>query len=307
MPIDREFYNEASAAKLGWEPEWFGVSTHDDRLTRAIRKFQREHGLTADGLCGPSTFRRVWTERESKIDDYKEPYVVEKNSSAIVHNGKFFPIEWPRVVLWSERPSGLDAKEGTYSSYAGHPDRKPKFFVTHWDVCLSSKSCQRVLSKRGISVHFMIDNDGTIYQALDTQHAAWHAGGRKWNHSSIGVEISNAYSTKYQSRYIKMGYGERPIIDDAEVHGKTLKPHLGFYPVQLEALKALYKAVHKATGIPLKCPTDPQGNMLTTVSKTAKANRYSGFMSHYHLTERKIDCAGLDIQRLLEEIKNESK
>ena len=151
----------------------------------------------------------------------------------------------------------------------------------------------------------MIDNDGTIYQALDTQHAAWHAGGRKWNHSSIGVEISNAYSTKYQSRYVKMGYGERPIIDDAEVHGKTLKPHLGFYPIQLEALKALYKAVHKATGIPLKCPTDSQGNMLTTVSKTAKANRYSGFMSHYHLTERKIDCAGLDIQRLLEEIKNE--
>ena len=307
MAIDRAFYNEASAVKLGWEPEWFGVSTFDDRLTRAIRRFQRKHDLTADGLCGPTTFRRVWTERESEIDAYYDPEIVEKTGAAIVHNGKCFPIDWPRVVLWSEKPSGLDAKEGTYSSYAGHPDRKPSFFVTHWDVCLSSRSCQRVLARRGISVHFMIDNDGTIYQALDTQHAAWHAGGRKWNHSSIGVEISNAYSLKYQRRYVKMGHGERPVVEDAEVHGKTLKPHLGFYPVQIEALKALYKAVHKATGIPLECPTDRSGNMLKKVSSLARSNKFKGFVSHYHLTDRKIDCAGLDIQSLLQEIKNESK
>lgn len=305
MAIDKEFYNEASAAKLGWEPEWFGESTFDDRLTRAVRKFQKENDLTADGLCGPSTFRRLWTDRESQIDDYREPYIVEKDASVIVHNGKFYNIDWPRVVLWSERPSGLDAKEGTYSSYAGHPDRKPSFFVTHWDVCLSSKSCQRVLNKRGISVHFMIDNDGTIYQALDTQHAAWHAGGRKWNHSSIGVEISNAYSLKYQSRYVKMGYGERPVITDAVVRGKTLKPHLGFYPVQIEALKALYKAVHRANGIPLETPLDADGNMLTKLSPEAKSNKFKGFVSHYHLTDRKIDCAGLDIKKLLEEIKSE--
>ena len=305
MAIDKEFYNEASAAKLGWEPEWFGVSTFDDRLTRAIRKFQRESDLTADGLCGPTTFRRIWTHRESNIDDYRPSEVVEKQGAAIVHNGRFFPIDWPRVVLWSERPNGLDAREGTYSSYAGHPDRKPSFFVTHWDVCLSSKSCQRVLSKRGISVHFMIDNDGTIYQALDTQHAAWHAGGRKWNHSSIGVEISNAFSLKYQDRYVSWGFGERPVIKDAKVHGKTLKPHLGFYPVQIEALKSLYKAVHNAVDIPLETPKDRSGNMLTTVSKTARANKFKGFLSHFHLTDRKIDCAGLDIQKLLKEIKDE--
>ena len=305
MAIDKEFYNEASASKLGWEPEWFGESTFDDRLTRAIRKFQKENGLTADGLCGPSTFRRVWTHRESNITNYSHPYVVEKNSSVIVHNGKFFPIDWPRVVLWSQTPNGLDAKEGTYSSYAGHPDRKPSFFVTHWDVCLSSKSCQRVLSKRGISVHFMIDNDGTIYQALDTQHAAWHAGGRKWNHSSIGVEISNAYSLKYQKTYVARGFGERPVVTDAVVRGKTLKPHLGFYPVQIEALKALYKAVHNATGIPLETPLDSKGDMLTKLSPQAKANKFKGFISHFHLTDRKIDCAGLDIKKLLEEIKSE--
>ena len=83
MAIDREFYNEASAAKLGWEPEWFGVSTHDDRLTRAIRKFQKENDLTADGLCGPTTFRRIWTYREAHIGKYIESEVVEKDARSV--------------------------------------------------------------------------------------------------------------------------------------------------------------------------------------------------------------------------------
>ena len=57
-----------------------------------------------------------------------------------------------------------------------------------------STQCQKVLDKRGISVHFLIDNDGTIYQTLDLQHAAFHAG--KVNRKSVGVEISNAYYPK---------------------------------------------------------------------------------------------------------------
>jgi len=305
--MDKIFYNEASAAKLGWEPEWFGASTFDDRLLKAVRKWQRENGLTADGLVGPTTFRRIWTEREANIDDWIPQQIDSRpNGGVIVHNGKFHRIEWDRVVLWSETPSGLACVDGTYTSGAGHEDRRPSYFVTHWDVCLDSRSCARILARRGISVHFMIDNDGTIYQALDTQHSAWHAGNRKWNRSSIGVEISNAYYTKYQNKYVSRGFGKRPVWDEAEVHGVKQKPFLGFYDVQIQALKALYKAVHNATGIPLETPLDKNGEMLTTVSKEAAANKFEGFISHFHLKRSKIDCAGLDIKKILEEIKNET-
>ena len=71
MAIDKVFYNKSSADSLGWTPQWFGESYHDEDLVKAIKKWQREYGLKEDGLCGPSTYRRVWTERESKIDDYK--------------------------------------------------------------------------------------------------------------------------------------------------------------------------------------------------------------------------------------------
>jgi N-acetyl-anhydromuramyl-L-alanine amidase AmpD len=137
---------------------------------------------------------------------------------------------------------------------------------------------------------------------MDAQHVGWHAGSRKINAKSIGVEISNAYDLKWQQWYKKNGFGERPIVDDAWVHGNKLKSHLGFYPVQLEALQALWEAVHNACGIPLETPTGSAKNAYTA---DVSSGRFKGFVSHYHITKRKIDCGGstLDIEKLLEDLK----
>ncbi len=305
MAIDKNFYNEASAAKMDWDPSWFGEIEFDEELIKAVKKFQRAHRLTADGLVGPTTYRRIWTDREANISDVSEPVVRTtkvSSSNHIVHNGNLYPIDWDAVVLWDE-PDGLATAKGQYYSYAGKEDRKPTLFVNHWDVCLTSKSCANVLAKRGISIHFCIDNDGTIYQLLDTQHAAWHASGRSWNHASIGVEISNAYYPKYQKNYVKMGFGERHLVEGATCHGHKLDPFLGFYPAQIKALKALWLAVHRAVGIPLTCPLDSDGELVTGVSTECAKNKFEGFVNHYNLTRRKIDCAGLDLVGLLDDVK----
>ena len=299
--MDKNFYNEASAKKLGWEPSWFGEKHFDDKLIRAIKKWQKNRQLTADGMCGPSTFRRLWTERQSDIDDHKldSPHY----SNYIVYNGDFFPIEWDKFVLWSEK-GGMESKPGHYYDYSGRAKRKIRYFINHWDVCLNASSCQRVLDRRGISVHFLIDNDGTIYQTMDIQHAAWHAGSARANRASVGVEISNAYYPKYQSWYKKHGFGERPIIDDAWVHGDKLDPFTGFYPEQIEAAKALWKAIHTATGIPYETPLSQFGKTSTRYVQDVPYGSFSGFVSHYHVSKKKIDCAGLDIKTLLDEIKD---
>ena len=134
---------------------------------------------------------------------------------------------------------------------------------------------------------------------MDLQHIAWHAGVSKINNLSVGVEISNAYDLKWQQWYRKHGFGERPVITDAEVHGKKLGAHLGFYPVQLEALKALWKAINMACGVPLETPTGASKNVYNT---NCANGRTKGFLSHYHVKRSKIDCAGLDIEKLLGEI-----
>ncbi len=62
-------------------------------------------------------------------------------------------------------------------------------FVIHYDVCGTSRECFRVLHDvRGLSVHFMLDVDGTIYQTLDLKERAWHA--TTSNDRSIGIEIA---------------------------------------------------------------------------------------------------------------------
>ena len=38
-------------------------------------------------------------------------------------------------------------------------------------------------------------------------------------------------------------------------------------------------------------------------STSAVRGSFKGFVSHYHLTKRKIDCANLDLRKLLDEIK----
>ena len=307
--MDKDFYNSSSAAKLGWDPSWFGCDEFDIDLVNAVKKWQRSNGLTGDGLVGPMTYRRIWTEREANISDWMDSLPLARSykqgDKHIVHNSHFIPIEWDNVILWDE-PSGYKANKGCYTDYSGKEDRAPTFFVNHWDVCLNSDTCAEILNRRGISVHFLIDNDGTIFQMLDTQHKAWHAGisnGVGGNLKGIGVEISNAYYTKYQDWYVGRGYGERPVQEHGHVHGRTLDPFLDFYPIQLEALKALWKAVHIGLNIPLEYPKNSLGHIETSVHKECERGKFRGFCNHYNFTKNKIDCAGLDLPTLLDEVK----
>jgi len=73
MAINKNFYNQASATQLGWAPSWFSEKHFDEKLVRAVKKWQRNQGLSADGLVGPMTYTRIWTERNSEIDEHKSP------------------------------------------------------------------------------------------------------------------------------------------------------------------------------------------------------------------------------------------
>ena len=247
-------------------------------------------------MCGPSTYRVILSEREAL--QKTEALGWETNTSDVLWwNDQPIKIDWPSDKVHTFKDPGFPypiSKGLTKKS----SKREIKSFVTHWDVCLNSMSCAKVLARRNVSVQFCIDNDGTIIQLHDMNDVCWHAGNSKVNHSAVGVEISNAFYTKYQSWYRKNGFGERPIKSGALAQNRKVEDFTWFYPVQIEALKALYKAMHEGCGIPLEAPDEKWA-----YDKNAASGKFKGFMNHFHCSTKKIDCAGLDIETLLKDLK----
>lgn len=62
-------------------------------------------------------------------------------------------------------------------------------FVIHYSVDPTSRDTFNTLVKRHLSVQFMLDLDGTIYQTMDAQEEAPQA--TKANGRSVGIEIAN--------------------------------------------------------------------------------------------------------------------
>lgn len=298
-------YNKKSAKKLDWDPTWFNASDFDETLINNIKEFQLRHGLSMDGKCGPMTYRRIATEREAVLTTPKETCgdcSCNNVCNHIICEGTRVTVNWPKIVnIYSDEAKILPTN--CYKSVK-KGKRNPHMIVTHFDVCLSANSCHRVLEKKGISSHFVIDNDGTIYQMVDTQHTAWHAGNRKVNKAAIGIDLSNGVYTKYQSWYRKNKLGARPVLRRVKVHNTYIEECLGFYPAQIGAFKALVKALCKHYEIPIEMPMDENGKVLRAVSREAANGKFRGIINHFHITRGKWDAANLDWDTLYKEMNN---
>ena len=248
-----------------------------------------------------SSFGRI-SKREKVLLPSKEikekvSPVEPKEIKHIICNGKKVEIEWDKVVTYEDDPKWSLPKKCMRIRKTKR-DAVVDKFVVHWDGCFSSEMCHAVLESRGLSVHFCIDNDGTIIQLMDTNHVAWHARGVNTN--SVGVEVSNAVHMKHSSKYDP----PRPVLDKVECHKKEIGPILGFTDEQVKALKALTKAVCNRYKIPLRVPLNEKGELISGVIDASAQNPkgwkfFKGVMAHYHLNKGKTDPAGLDLKEVV--------
>ena len=157
---------------------------------------------------------------------------------------RFGPIDYKPTAeerekseVWSARYNGRDRglpKAERERGAGGYDLPKLKDvvdqFVLHYDVAGTAKNCFEVLQdKRGLSVHFMLDVDGTIYQSLDLKERAWHA--TKANSRSIGIEIANigALSRGRYKRVFEVVSNRRRRQDSSRRsrRGKVVAVYLG--------------------------------------------------------------------------------
>lgn len=233
-----------------------------------------------------NVFRATRLERELRKPNY------------IVCNGEEVEIEWDQVIRFDKTGPSYEP-----NNYRSKKKRKPQMLVAHWDACLSTSQMIDVTKKRGLSVHFGIDNDGTIFQLLDTKEVAWHAKGI--NTKSIGVEIANPVKIRYNKRYKDKGQQPRTPVYGDVIHGKEVTPYLDFYPVQVEAFKALARAVCKAHNIPFLAPLDRNGKLIRGVDKRVAGRSFKGIVGHYHSTARKTDPGHMPLDIIAKELSEE--
>ena len=232
---------------------------------------------------------------EEDLQHAREQFEIDNTpEKSIMCNNHEVTIDWEDTILWTE-PGALMCKSSQYKAIAGNRAQSIDKIVVHWDGCLNSKQCAKVLGQRGLSAHFCIDNDGTIHQLMDTNHVGWHARGV--NSKSIGIEISNAVYMKYAKKYDP----RRPVVPASTLHGKPFPEHLGFYDVQVDALKELIKSLTSFYNVPLEFPNH-NGELIKGVIKSSS---FKGVICHYHVTENKSDPACLDLAKVIEEIKDE--
>ena len=169
-------------------------------------------------------------------------------------------------------------------------------FVLHLDGCPNARTCFKVLhNERGLSCHFLLDNDGTLYQTLDLAFMAFHAAG--FNANSIGIEMCNRGDAKkwpgyYDKRKIKRG------TTTVRIHGHTYLCY-EFTKQQHATMKALAKGLQRALpNLPLEYPQDTPGHQAWTA--IPNANSFSGYLGHYHTTKRKWDPGAFDFKEFCE-------
>jgi N-acetylmuramoyl-L-alanine amidase len=274
-----------------------------------------------------------------------------RTGDEIVAAGQFFHTG-TRVVLWLD-PNGYDAYRdsprftgvtndppqlytGPHYNVRNHDMTPEEFaavqsgnwdlpmlqrvvdqFVIHFDVAGTSRRCFHTLQDvRGLSVQFMLDVDGTIYQTLDLKERAWQA--TIANSRSIGIEIANvgAYelteSNPLEEWYQQadgetvltvsddfgaagiltpnfVGHPARPGPIEGNIQGKDLVQY-DFTPQQYQALIKLTATLCKIfPKIRCQYPTNDSGELITSKLPDDVLTNYEGILGHYHIQTDKVD------------------
>lgn len=191
-------------------------------------------------------------------------------------------------------------------------------FVLHYDDAGISRVCFNTLQDhRDLSVHFMLDLDGTIYQTLDLKERAWHA--TISNSRSVGVEIANigAYPPNKKNPLSEwyqpttngptlitiparvgpnpertpnfVGHPARPEPIIGVIQGEQLEQY-DYTPQQYQALIHLTAALCRIFP-KIKCdfPHDASGQVINHKLPKADWEKYEGVLGHYHIQTDKTD------------------
>jgi N-acetylmuramoyl-L-alanine amidase len=251
--------------------------------------------------------------------------------SNIIVCGKAFPIN-AKVILWNEK-NGLNAYDESKvitkeqdrrtgkiitkvisgKRYSSRKILSPnlsqlqsiisQFFLHHSGLYHARDTFNVLHNQRKLSVTFILDDDGTIYQTLDVKEKAWHGG--ECNPISVGIEIDSKafvktkteYDAEHQERF-KVG----PRKQKLDWVQKNWVLGYEYSDQQYKSLIALAKTLSNVFPL-LKNMDFPRTNNRVIKSVISKPLEHKGIICHYNTSDTKSDPISFDHERLIRGIK----
>jgi hypothetical protein len=143
-----------------------------------------------------------------------------------------------------------------------------------------------VQNERGLSVHFLIDNDGTIYQTIDLGLMAYHAS--EWNIDSIGVEMCNKGDAKTYPGLYQTGPFRRDL-KTCKINEHAILAY-DYTKAQYDSFDLLCRALQRLLpNLPAEFPQSTPGKQHWGTIPKDVSTRFAGYIGHYHLWDQKWD------------------
>ncbi len=185
-----------------------------------------------------------------------------------------------KYIIVNDSKIHVDAKTETYHDHCEHFTTAPprveplRWGVLHWTASGKREGLQGALqvyyslAKRGLSVHFVITDEGKLWQFADTSQVCSHAG--RLNATSIGVEVTGP---GHQRGYT----GARRVYHD-RIHGWAPKAGwIDYTPAQQRTVNALADALASVGAIESRVELQPWSRR-----DEAYLASHGGWLGHLH-------------------------
>lgn len=169
-------------------------------------------------------------------------------------------------------------------------------FVLHHDGCTSADMCWNVLqNERGLSCHFLVDNNGVIFQTIDLALMAYHAA--EFNIRAIGVEFCNrGDAKKYGNTYDNGKHGGGRDKVKCQINGYNYLA-FSYTKAQMDSFTRLARELKRILpNLPVEYPQSSPGEQAWVTLPKPSAFAFRGYIGHYHLTGQKWDPGPFDFK-----------
>lgn len=201
-------------------------------------------------------------------------------SGVIIVHGERVTVD-ARVKTWHETGLAFPERRGRSVTSA---------VVLHWtgaenppDRLFANMRAAR------LSVHFAIDQQGSVWQFMDAHLRGAHCHAHGANGFAVGCELINRGSDlKCPTQGI-----ERQLRREA-IHGRAVT-YAAFTEPQITAALALTEALCRTYGLPMLVPRE-RGDVLATAMSLGEARAFRGVVGHLNFERGKVD-PGLELLR----------